>query len=132
MGKTGATELNNVKLASLELYKRFYWPFTSLGRGPGAVVKATCLESRRSRTLNAVSGGQCHLIHINHPQKVFLTQFSLNVHKGGLNPHLFHLVYRSTYTDCRFLCLTKVAARAVSKCLTLLFYFRVNLILRCI
>ena len=34
MGKTGATELNNVKLASLELYKRFYWPFTSLGRGP--------------------------------------------------------------------------------------------------
>ena len=27
----------------------------------------------------------------NHHQKVFLTQFSLYIHKGSLKPHLFHL-----------------------------------------
>ena len=30
----------------------------------------------------------------HHPQEVLLAQFSLHLHKGGLNPHSFHFIHR--------------------------------------
>ena len=65
-------------------------------RGPGAVVKAACLESRRSRVRTRCSASDhqgsnfesCvwRAVSSHHPQ------FSLYVHKGGLKPHFFHFI----------------------------------------
>ena len=46
-------------------------------------------QTARARISNPVSGGQCHLIHLTS-QEVFLAQFSLYVHSGGLKPDSFH------------------------------------------
>ena len=43
-------------------------------------------QTARARISHPVSGGQCHLIHLT-----ILDQFSLHVHKGGLNPIHFIL-----------------------------------------
>ena len=40
----------------------------------------------------AVSSHSSH-----HPQEVFLTQFSLYVHKSGINPDSFHFIYPSKH-----------------------------------
>ena len=40
-------------------------------------------QTARAQISNAVSGGQCHLVHL---QEVLLAQFSLYVHKVDLNP----------------------------------------------
>ena len=55
-----------------------------IGVGTCAVVKAACLESRRSRVR------QCNFILSHHTQEVLLARSSLNVHKGGLKPHSFY------------------------------------------
>ena len=40
-----------------------------------------------------VYGIQCAPHSSHHPHEVLLAQFSLSVHKGGLKPHLFHLIF---------------------------------------
>ena len=62
------------------------------------------------------------LLHSSHhPQEVLLAQFSLYVHKGGLKPDSFYLLYsfsaeidrgrrNLTSTDVRFLLLKSVPA----------------------
>ena len=80
----------------------------TLGGGPGAVVEAACLESRRSRVRTPLWHSSfnemfllCSLVKLQncgertlcvwravsfhsspHPQEVLLAQFSLHVHKG--------------------------------------------------
>ena len=36
----------------------------------------------------------------HHPQEVFLAQFSLSVHKGGLKPDSFHFIYPFNMKFC--------------------------------
>ena len=87
--------LNYFYIISMHLYD-IYFVFTPIGQGPGAVAKAVCLESWRSQVRNplrpqgsnfklcvwrAVSSHSSH-----HPHEIILAQFSLHVHKCGLNP----------------------------------------------
>ena len=51
---------------------------------------ACSASDRRARISNPVSGGVSSQSS-HHPQEVFLAQFSLYVHKGGLKPDSFHL-----------------------------------------
>ena len=74
------------------------------GGGAGAVGKAACLDSQRLRIQTSDHKGSnfescvwravsSHTSH--HPQEVLLAQFSLYVHKDGLNLHSFHFYITS-------------------------------------
>ena len=81
-----------------------------MGGGPRVVVKTQYCGGLRDREVacSASNFESCvwrtvssHSSH--HPQEVFLAQFSLYVHKGGLKPDSFHLASTRRWSNVVFL-----------------------------